>query len=53
MAEAIQIIAQKVQSNDVVLLSPACASLDQFKNYIERGNQFANVAKQYVLRSEK
>ena len=53
MAEAIQIIAQKVLSNDVVLLSPACASLDQFKNYIERGNQFANVAKQYVLRSEK
>ena len=53
MAEAIQIIVQKVLSNDVVLLSPACASLDQFKNYIERGNQFANVAKQYVLRSEK
>ena len=53
MTEAMQIIAQKVLSNDVVLLSPACASLDQFKNYIERGNQFANIAKQYILRSEK
>ena len=53
MTEAMQIIAQKVLSNDVVLLSPACASLDQFKNYIERGNQFANIANQYILRSEK
>lgn len=53
LAEAIQIIAQKVEANDVVLLSPACASLDQFKNYIERGNQFTLLAKQYAQRSEK
>ncbi|WP_294614193.1 UDP-N-acetylmuramoyl-L-alanine--D-glutamate ligase [uncultured Gilliamella sp.] len=46
LAEAMQIIAQKVVSDDVVLLSPACASLDQFKNYIERGEQFVKLAKQ-------
>ncbi|RKS86942.1 UDP-N-acetylmuramoylalanine--D-glutamate ligase [Orbus hercynius] len=46
MQEAICAIAQKTQANDVVLLSPACASLDQFKNYIERGNSFAALAKE-------
>ena len=40
MPEAVSIAAEKAQSGDCVLLSPACASLDQFKNYQDRGQKF-------------
>lgn len=46
MKEAMNDISQKVKNDDVVLLSPACASLDQFKNYVERGNFFAELARE-------
>ena len=28
---------------DVVILSPACASFDRFKNFMERGNAFKEI----------
>ncbi|CCG88294.1 UDP-N-acetylmuramoyl-L-alanine--D-glutamate ligase [Erwinia piriflorinigrans] len=46
MAEAVQQIAARVQSGDLVLLSPACASLDQFKNFEQRGDLFAQMARE-------
>ena len=40
MVEAVQVAHSLSQTGDVVLLSPACASFDLFKNYEDRGNQF-------------
>ncbi len=34
---------------DVVLLSPACASFDLFKNYEDRGNQFKSAVNQAAI----
>jgi UDP-N-acetylmuramoylalanine--D-glutamate ligase len=45
MAQAVKQAAQLAQAGDVVLLSPACASIDMFKNYIERGEQFTQAAR--------
>jgi UDP-N-acetylmuramoylalanine--D-glutamate ligase len=38
--EAVKAAANFAKSGDVILLSPACASFDLFKNYEDRGAQF-------------
>ncbi|VXB39593.1 UDP-N-acetylmuramoyl-L-alanine:D-glutamate ligase [Pseudomonas sp. 8AS] len=42
--EAVQRAAALAETGDAVLLSPACASLDMFKNFEERGRLFAQAA---------
>ncbi|HCF24361.1 MAG TPA: UDP-N-acetylmuramoyl-L-alanine--D-glutamate ligase, partial [Novosphingobium sp.] len=43
MCEAIQQAMAAAQPGDVVLLSPACASFDQFRDYEARGDAFRQI----------
>ena len=40
LAEALQLASKTACSGDVVLLSPACSSFDEFGSFVERGNVF-------------
>ena len=45
MDEAVKVAYKIAERGDTVLLSPACASFDLFKNYEDRGNQFKEAIK--------
>ncbi|MEY1578790.1 UDP-N-acetylmuramoyl-L-alanine--D-glutamate ligase [Providencia manganoxydans] len=46
MEQSMRYLAPQLKAGDMVLLSPACASIDQFKNFEQRGAIFAQLAKE-------
>jgi UDP-N-acetylmuramoylalanine--D-glutamate ligase len=52
MQEAVRFAADSARSGDIVLLSPACASMDMFRNYAHRGEVFVQAIHDYYQRGE-
>lgn len=48
MEMAVKTAARIAKSGDIVLLSPACASLDMFENYQARGDAFVTAVKKIL-----
>jgi UDP-N-acetylmuramoylalanine--D-glutamate ligase len=46
LGDAVKYILKNIQPGDVVLLSPGGTSLDEFKNFEDRGNYFKDLVKQ-------
>ncbi len=49
MADAVAQARERAQPGDAVLLSPACASLDMFGNYVERAEAFRAAVRELAL----
>jgi UDP-N-acetylmuramoylalanine--D-glutamate ligase len=46
MSEALQLAKRQAQAGDLILLSPACASFDEFTSFEQRGEVFAQLVLQ-------
>ena len=44
--EAVQTASEIAEEGDIVLLSPACAAFDRFKNFAERGRHFKQLVEE-------
>jgi UDP-N-acetylmuramoylalanine--D-glutamate ligase len=45
MQHAVKWASEHVKAGDTVLLSPACASFDQYRNFEHRGEHFEELVK--------
>lgn len=43
MEQAVEVAHDKATNGDIVLMSPACASFDMYKNFAERGEHFKSL----------
>ena len=46
--DAVKTACEGATENNIVLLSPACSSFDEFSSYAERGETFAKVVRKYI-----
>ena len=52
LAAAVSTAQEIAQEGDVVVLSPACAAFDRFKNFMERGKVFKQLVNELNLRQK-
>jgi UDP-N-acetylmuramoylalanine--D-glutamate ligase len=52
MKDGVQTAFATALKNDIVLLSPACASFDMYESYVHRGDDFINSVKQLETNNE-
>lgn len=45
LEEAVELAREKAKTGDVVLLSPACASFDMFRDFEDRGRKFKDIVR--------
>lgn len=48
LERAVRSAAERAAPGDVVVLSPACASFDQFRNFVDRGERFQGYVRQIL-----
>jgi UDP-N-acetylmuramoylalanine--D-glutamate ligase len=53
LEKAVKQAAESAAPGDIVLLAPACASFDQFRNYEHRGKVFKEVVRELAAQAQK
>lgn len=48
MKEAFAAATEKAVAGDVIMLAPGCASMDQFDDFVARGEEFKKMAKEWL-----